>query len=86
MSVALAFMHFSEYSGLMHFSGYSELMQALQCMQERKQSDCCRKSYLPEAEAQCVTGRCTLFVDPITRKEQEATSPEAIMLLSAFPL
>ena len=55
-------------------------------MQERKQSDCCRKSYLPEAEAQCVTGRCTLFVDPITRKEQEATSPEAIMLLRAFPL
>ncbi len=50
MSVALAFMHTSEYSGLMHFSEYSELMQALRCMQERKQSDCCTKCYIPETK------------------------------------
>ncbi len=50
MSLALALMHSSDYSRLLHSSEYSELMQALQCMQERKQLDCCRKCYIPEAE------------------------------------
>jgi len=41
MSVAVAPMHNSDNSGL---------MQALQCMQQRKQQDCCRKRDIPEAE------------------------------------
>ncbi len=43
---------------VMHNSDDSGLMQALQCMQQRKQQNCCRKRHIPEAEVQSVTGRC----------------------------
>ncbi len=76
MSVAVA---------LMHHSDCSQLRPALQCMQQRKLSDCCREHCVPGAEVQSVNDTCALVLNHRTRMKQEATSPEATNLLRGCP-